>query len=265
MLKEKKYMERVNTMKKKILVLFLLISCCVLSQNKAIVPKSGTIVFVKEETVLDKDLYLKSQKELIPKMKKALTKQLFYERLAEGKRTDTIVLKTEVDKVVLIYEMMLPSEIDEPKENIKFHHEFKGDTIITYNSKNNESNYNQKLINQVSGLITNDDNEYVDLEENQIINLTEFKKETKIINGLTCFKVVYSFNHVNEESGFDFLSEVVSNIRELWVTQELKCNYHPVINEKEILEKYYPLEISEYSEEIKGYKTTYTIEKFSLN
>jgi hypothetical protein len=257
-------MEKVNTTKMKYIILFLLTSCCVFSQNKTIVPKTGTIVFVKEEIVMDKDLYLKSWKESIPKVKKAMEKQLVYERLIEGKKTDTILLKKEVDKISQAYEMMLPMIVDEPKENIKFHHEFKGDTIIAYNSKDNISNYNQKLINQISGSITNENNDNVKIHENQIIKLTEFKKETKIINGLKCFKVVYSFNHGDQESTFDFFSEVVTNIRELWVTQEIKCNYHPVINEKEILEKYYPLEILEYSNEIKGFKTTYTIEKFSL-
>jgi hypothetical protein len=63
----------------------------------------------------------------------------------------------------------------------------------------------------------------------------------------------------------NFVANVTSNIRELWVTQEIKCNYHPVINEEEILNKYYPLEIIEYSDEIKGQKTTYKIESLDIN
>ncbi len=248
----------------KYIILFLLTSCCVFSQNKTIVPKSGTIAFVKEEIVTDKNLYLKSFKELMPKVKKAMAKQLVYERLADGKKTDTIVLKNEINKMSQAYEMLIPMIVNEPKEKIKFHHEFTGNTIIEYNSKDDNSNYNQKMINQLSGSITNENNEPVEINENEIIKLTEFKNETKIINGLKCFKVVYSFNHGNQESTFDFLSEIETNIRELWVTQEIKCSYHPVINEKEILAKYYPLEILEHSDEIKGFKTTYTLESINL-
>ena len=54
------------------------------------------------------------------------------------------------------------------------------------------------------------------------------------------------------------------NNRELWVTEEIKCNYHPVINDIEILEKYYPLEIIEYSNDIKGVLTSYKIETLEL-
>lgn len=253
-------MEKVNMIKMKYIILFLLTSCCVFSQHKIIVPKSGTIVFIKEEIITDKDLYLKSSKELLPKAKKAMEKELFFERLSDGIKTDTIILKTEVEKMSQLYEMMLPMMVEESKEIIKFHLEFKGDTIINYTSKENKS-YFIKKINQVSGLIINENKEYVDIEENQIIKLTELKKDTKIINGLNCFKVIYSFNYGNKKSAFDFFSEVITNIRELWVTEEIKCNYHPIINEKMILEKYYPLEILEYSNEIEGFKTTYTIER----
>jgi hypothetical protein len=245
-------------------IILLLFSTNMKAQQNRIVPKSGTIVFVKQEIIIDKDLYLKSSKDIIPKAKKAMEKQLFLERLTDGIKTDTIALKAEIDKVSQLYEIMLPMMIDEPKEIIKFHHKFKGDTIINYISKEYENYINKKFINQVSNMITNENKEYVNVEVNEIIKLTEFKKVIKIINGLKCFKVIYSFNYQNEASTFDFFSEVITNIRELWVTEEIKCNYHPIINEKVILEKYYPLEILEYSNEIKGFKTTYSIEKLDL-
>ena len=66
--KEKKYMVKHKAMKTKFIILLLIVSTSIFSQNKTIVPVSGTIVFVKEKRVIDKDLYLKSWKEFMPKM-----------------------------------------------------------------------------------------------------------------------------------------------------------------------------------------------------
>ncbi|MBP6039165.1 MAG: hypothetical protein KA523_03085, partial [Flavobacterium sp.] len=104
-------------------------------------------------------------------------------------------------------------------------------------------------------------NEYFEFDKNEIIKLTEYKNETKLINNYKCFKVIYSFN--TKENSFDFNNFSMNN-RELWVTEEIRCNYHPVINEIEILDKYYPLEVIEYSNEIKGTITTYKIETLKL-
>jgi hypothetical protein len=53
-------------------------------------------------------------------------------------------------------------------------------------------------------------------------------------------------------------------IRELWVTTQINCKYHPIINEKEVLLKYYPLEIIESSEMMEGYITSYTLESLTV-
>ncbi len=242
----------------KYFISLLIFSNILFSQNKTIVPKSGTIVFIKEEKVLDKDLYLKSYKELMPKIKKAMEQQIYLERLTDGKKTDTIQLKKETEKSAQNFEMMLPFIIEEGTEVIKFHHEFNGDTIKKYNTINGEYR-NEKTINQISGIITNEFNEHVEIKEDEIIKLTEFKIETKLINGFNCYKVVCIYNE-SQKDDFDFLSNITTNIRELWVTEEINCKYHPVINEKEILEKYYPLEIREYSNEIKGFETNYKLD-----
>ena len=240
----------------------MLFSNAIFSQNKTIVPKSGSIVFIKEEKVLDKDLYLKSYKELMPKMKEAIAKEVLYERLIDGKKTDTIQLKEVAEKFAKNFELMLQFIVEQEKEEIKFHHEFNGDTINKYFSKNGEI-YKETTLNKITGIETNEFNEYVENEEDEIIKLTEFKNETKLINGFNCYKVIYNYKE-QKVSDFDFLSEVTTNIRELWVTEKIKCNFHPVINEKEILDKYYPLEILEYSEEIKGFETNYKLDLITI-
>lgn len=246
-------------MKNIFLLYCLMFSLLMFSQNKIIIPKSGTIVFIKEEKFLDKNNYLKSYKELMPKIKKSMTKELFLERLTDGKSTDTVKLKIEVDKMAENLEMMLPYVIEEDKKEIRYFNEFNRDTITKYNDEFN----NVKIINQVSDIVVNEFNEHIENIENEIIKLTEFVNETKIINGYNCFKVIYNYNEP-PVSDFDFIPSVVTNTRELWVTKEIKCNYHPVINESEILKKYYPLEIKEYSKEIMGFETIYKLKIITI-
>jgi hypothetical protein len=248
---------------KKYIIVLLLFCNVMFSQNKTMIPTSGAIVFIKEEKIYDKDLYLKSFKELKPKMKKAMMDEIYIERLTDGKKTDTILLKSEVEKRIEAFEMMLPLIINGSKEEIKFYNEFNKDIITKYYTIDGELIKSKIIINKTRLEIKDEYDEYVEIEENDIIKLTEFRNETRVINGFNCFKVVYSYKASNKE--FDFFTNAISNIREIWVTQDIKCNYHPVINEIEILKKYYPLEIVEYSEELKGQKTTYKLESYSLN
>ena len=253
-------MVRYNIINMKLLILFLFISNIVVSQNKVIVPTTGTIAFIKEEKIYDKDLYIKSFKELKPKIKKAMMDEIYIERLTDGKKTDTILLKSEVEKRVENFEMMLPLLLNESKEEILFYHEFKIDTITQYYTIDGEEIGNRIIINTTTLEIKDENDEYVEIEEDEIIKLTEFKNETKTVNGFNCFKVVCSYKTKNKN--FDFMLD--SNTRELWVTNEIETPYHPVVKKKELLEKYYPLEIIEYSDEIKGMKTIYTLKKITL-
>lgn len=246
------------------LILVLILPNFIFSQSKAIVPVTGTIAFAREEIVLDKDLYAKSLNELMPKMKKAIEQQILFERLDEGKATDTITLKSEIDLMAENFETMLPLMIEDKKSVIKFHHDFNGDKITSYYSLNGKQQVNDKLIiNQTTFEVTNEKNEFTEIERKEVVKIIELKNETKILNGLKCFKVIYTYIEP-QKSDFDFMSTITNNTRELWVTEEIKCNYHPVINETEILEKYYPLEIIEYSDEIKGFITKYELVEFSL-
>ncbi len=119
-----------KAMKTKLIILLFIVSTSVFSQNKTIVPVSGTIVFVKEERIIDKDLYLKSWKEFMPKMQKALEEQIYLERLTDGKVTDTTQLKLASLTMTENFEMMLPILLEEEKQDFKFYHEFKKDSII---------------------------------------------------------------------------------------------------------------------------------------
>lgn len=246
---------------KKSFILFLIISTLAFSQNKVVVPKLGTIAFKKEENFFDKDLYIKSFKKLLPKMKKEMMNEIYIERLTDGKKTDTILLKSEVEKMAQQFELMLPLILNEPKEEIIFYHDFNIDTITQYYTINGKKLANRIIINTTTLEMKDNNDEYVEIEDGEILSLKEYKNETKIINGFNCFKVIYSYKMRNKE--FDFFPDL--STREIWVTKEIKTLFHPVVKEKEILEKYYPLEIIEYSEDIKGAISTYKVEKMVLN
>jgi hypothetical protein len=246
----------------KYLLITLVFTQIVFSQ-KVIVPKNGTIAFNKKEKVLDRDLYIKSFKKLLPKMNDAMEKQIYLEQLSQGKKVDTTLLKSNIAMFSQSFEMLLPMIIDEPKQNINFYNEFKGDTIICYNTTNG-SIYNTKRINQTTGIVINEMGENVELENDNIITITEFRKEQKLINNYNCFKVVYTYTQKGSDSDFDLFFTIQTYTREIWVTETIKCNFHPIINNNEILSKYYPLEILEYSKEIEGFETIYKCSSISL-
>lgn len=101
--------------------------------------------------------------------------------------------------------------------------------------------------------------------QNEIIEINEFRDEIKTINGFKCFKIIMSFRP-NSNGGDEFESFMQQYLhkRELWVTDKIKCNYHPVINDEEILSKYYPLEIVESNEIIEGFVTSYKLNTLSI-
>ena len=100
---------------------------------------------------------------------------------------------------------------------------------------------------------------------NTIHDLKVLKEHTKMIRNYKCFKVIYTYSE-NNTADVDF-SAFMGNFkvtREMWVTSQIKAMLHPIINDQEILSKYYPLEIIETSEMSKGKITHYEVENCTL-
>ena len=233
-------------------ILTLVFPVLLFSQNKIIIPKGGMIVFQSKEIITDKGLYVNSMKEFKKEMLSGIEEEVVLERLTSGIKTDSVQLK----EIVGLMEENL-SSFFEIKNNVQYRHEFKGNIINNSHSFEGEV-YEENTIDIRAGM----NMEYYSY--NEIFDLREFKNETKKINGYDCFKVTYSYK---EESGLDFndfLSGYI-NHRELWVTEKIKCVYHPVINDRQILEKYYPLDISERSDAIKGCEIKYSLVSIEIN
>lgn len=282
--KEKKYME--NTfkiqMKKNITLLCLFIASITYSQSKIISPKNGKITFLKKEVITDNGKYKESLKTYIPELIQYSMKSVVIERELNGEFVDTTNLKALSGMLIdqnLVDFFMTELLNEEDDRQVKYHHIYKNASIYEFATSFDDpiKDY-YKFIETKTGLeknVSNDSITVIKPEEpynysfDEIIKLEEFRKEIREINGFTCFKVMLEYKSgLNENEGFDedYASFVNSKklTKELWVTEKIHSLYHPVLKYKSILEKYYPLEISEFTEAMIGFKTMYVIDDFDL-
>lgn len=271
-------------MKKNIILLFsLFIATIASSQSKIIYPKTGKITFLKKEVITDKEKYKESLKTFIPELMQHSIKSVVKERELNGEKVDSTNL-TALSGMFMdesVTELFMNELLNEDDDRqVKYHHIYKNETIYEYiTSFDYPIKDYYKFIDTKKGLeknVSHDSITVIKLEEphnysyDEIIQLEEFKNEIREINGFKCFKVLLEYKSgENADEGLDdqdFISFVNAKkqTKELWVTENIQSLYHPVLKYKAILEKYYPLEISEFSESMNGFKTMYVIDKFSL-
>lgn len=117
----------------------------------------------------------------------------------------------------------------------------------------------------------NDFSYKIPFENIKDLKIQELKKEKRIIKGIKCFKinvsytVVIIFDKKNEFPGLKVPDRIINLESEMWVTEKIKSIYHPAFKVKEILEKYYPLEIKEKNNSIKGIVRIIRIQNFETN
>ncbi|WP_271769008.1 hypothetical protein [Aquimarina algiphila] len=91
--------------------------------------------------------------------------------------------------------------------------------------------------------------------------ITEYRNDTKVIHGYNCFKILLEINNPVP------IAKELPRVKEkyiMYVTEEIIFKYHPIIRYKEVLEKYYPLEVIETSDLIEGYEKIYTLTEMTL-
>lgn len=259
-------------MKKQFLLISFIITTFSFSQNKTIVPTSGTIVFERKEIITDSIKYKESIRSLNKLIISEFKKEFLSNKAENGEEVDTLQLNNIVQSMPSM-ESFIPISTNEVK---KFHHEFDKEKIVFFITQNEkkisrdlEINTKEVYPDPTEIKTQNNINGYETVTEyygsfkfqysnNHINEIKENRNEKKVLNGFSCFKVIYSFKEPKDDYiGF-------TNIREIWVTEKIKTVFHPVIMEKKILEKYYPLEIVEYSDLMKGLITTYKISEFSI-
>ncbi len=273
-------MEKYN----RIFIVLLFLNTMVSAQNKTITPKNGTISFNVQEIITDSLAYRASNKKMLKDMFLVHGKSL----KEEMETKDTLQLNQMIEEFSKSADFFFEElTFNEPKENKSVVMIYYKDSINyhwtnDYGVIGSENIINIKAFPEpqtkfraaIQKLIENNDDVYSERKEydyyysnNKIIEIKENKKETKKVNGFDCFKVIYTFieDGLDETDEFATFMKKYPQTREIWVTNKIKSPFHPIVREKEIIEKYYPLEIKQYSKEFKGIEENYTITTFSLS
>lgn len=246
------------------LILLLTISTSSFSQNKTIIPKNGIIVFKSNEEIYDTKLYQASKKDFFNSITLRLISSVKKEREEKGIPTDSIELK-ELTANGMLDEMFSDAFTN---KDTKYYLDYqdsivnKGEVVKDFETLSLYINCKTRKFE--SGFIEG----IYEFSNNKILGIKVDRKSSKIINGFKCFKVFYSYKDIpNNKDHDDFkkFMEEYTITREMWVTKFIQSDFHPLINDEIILKEYYPLEIIETSDMIKGVKTIYSLEKFNLN
>lgn len=248
-----------------IITFYFLFSNLSLAQKKTFVPVKGEIVFSSTAIIPDTSYFLASLKENNRRLVDYLVKKL---DIANDEKVDTASLLT------LMSGSISPKSFS---ENFDYHFLYQDSLIESYktlNSKrsNSFSIINTKQLNYTDLMVFDDDTSGTDPVNFQYLklkdkNIKEFKSEKRVINGYECFKVVVKYKiDFGEED--DSLEKIIGNeqcIAVYWVTDKIQSLFHPVSKEKEILENYYPLEITYDNPLHKGLSLVYRLRSTSLS
>lgn len=238
----------------------MLLTVSGMAQNKAIVPKLGTIVFNCKMDIINQELFDQSKKDYQKEFLKDMKESTIIERRIARIPVDTFkinqVIKANEASFAQLFNSTLIAD-----DNVKFCLEYQDKIVKKYKIRN-DLEEEVLEINAKTRRFEGDD-EFFEYSENEIKEVKEFKTQTKSINGYSCFRVVYTFSEP-ELSEYSNLISSYTYTREMWVTEKIKSNFHPIINDREIIKQYYPLEILEYSDMIKGVRKMYTLEMVSI-
>ncbi|TSE03823.1 hypothetical protein [Aquimarina algiphila] len=254
-------------MKKKLLLLILSISAIGCGQK---IPKTGTLSFNKTIKIIDQkavDATVKTaSKKFINNAKKITEERIkqnggermigessFSEAMARGAFNDNFnpnylkdsfwLNKWEFKDSIITYTLTVNkkyppiyyAKIDRKKNTIT-----KNISLKTNRPETEPRNYN-----------------YIPEKNYKVV---EHRDDTKIIKGYDCFKVVVETVERSENTPDAFMNFTFT----MYVTEEIKCMYHPATKFKRVLDKYYPLEITETNDAVKGYEKMYTVTEIDL-
>ncbi|WP_152538547.1 hypothetical protein [Aquimarina macrocephali] len=259
-------------MKNNIIAIICLI--CILgcsSQNKSpLIPKKGNLIFKQEINIINQSLIDSTLKSAEAKIMEGAA----YTMGKSGQK-QTMDSMDYASSVSLLQNMIMgtitnnftPNLQKKWKEERSFRFQ---DSIIISKEKNTLRNLKHAVIHRGKETVTiktladttknkakNIPYKYVP-EDN--LKVSEFRNETKEINGYECFKIVTTSQDIIKNAN----NLEINYTHTLYVTEELQCKYHPVFKYRSILKKYYPLEITETNDLVKGYEKIYSIKEMKL-
>jgi hypothetical protein len=192
-----------------------------------------------------------------------MKKSIVMERQLEGEIVDTAKINQVIKGSAGAMIGLMESELFKDKSGYTYHHEYKDEILTQYKSRN-DNQEDLLTINTKTRMFSNDFTEaYYDFANNNIIDIKELRNEIKLIKNFKCFKVVYTYSEGDsEEEQLPYFAELMNGYkytREMWVTDKIKSEFHPLVKDREILTKYYPVEITEYSDMTKGMVDKYEL------
>lgn len=256
-------------MKNKIITtIILLLGLSIYAQSqKSFTPTKGEIVFKEISKITDRKAFDESLEISKQNFKKTLKNSLLKEASNVGKE--------EIEQMVSQNAEMLETLMFPQDSSQVYKYKFDNYKIISSNLADEEFLGRYNVINLQKDLSTTHskaDSTTIYGERNYpysrniLIKTIVDRKSRKLIGNYDCYKVIYEYKENNKERDEDYLDYLKNTIykREMWVTDKIKSLYHPVIYEKEILQKYYPLDILETQNDIKGFERRFILEKITL-
>jgi len=221
-----------------------------------VVPKKGVVVFEKEVVVLNEDLLDSSLVAIEEKFMSTIYSNFDLEDDTDDPYKDSLMMIPAMLKENLI-------KLDPRKskqEPLSYFQEFRDSTIVHYVKENLEVIGNYKYIfpkehtygialDSILAMKITKNKPYQYLDTGTIKFNEINPDDRKNIHGYDCFKVIITVTPENSINAAQSL--------EMYVTDKIKCRYHPVVDFKEILEQFYPLEIVSKNPAIQGLEIRY--------
>ncbi|NML56538.1 hypothetical protein [Chryseobacterium cheonjiense] len=260
-------MKKNMTVKFKLIIITMFIDLGINAQIYK--PTKGEVVFISKAKIADRKLFDKTFKKY---------KKVFIEatrrtdKIRNGNNPDHKIVKQQED----LYKKLFTSSFIEKtmlfiEDSAIYTHKYT-DSVIWYNKRklsNNKITSREKInikSNILFNLSQNDSTRIIEkytysYSPIKITKILEKRNIRKNINNFECFKVIYEFKVIEAKSYF---AENIVYRREAWVTDKIKSVFHPVVDEQEIIKKYYPLEVKETIKGVKGFERTYILNKLTL-
>ena len=247
-----------------IFIFFFLLSIKTFGQHKSFTPTRGEIAFSSTEIIPDTAYFVASIKDKNKKLVDRLIKKL---NIDASEKIDTA-------NILALMSSNISPELSADKSD--YHFLYQDSLIESYKTINSKRTNSYSVINTKQAIYTDimvfeDDTsssdpvnfQYLKLKD---INIQEFRGEKKVINGYECFKVTstYKIVYSDEDEMIEAIAENEECKAVYWVTDKIKSPFHPISKEKEILDKYYPLEITYNNPVHKGMSLVYKLKSISL-
>lgn len=243
--------------------LSLLMGCAAHRGNSLGLKEPKELVFEKSSHIYDTTAFKESKTALSSKLIAAMKEYAG----KEGKEMDSVltqladVLTKLMNKIILVKCDTTVKELYYKLQDslivsyIKIDDKIRGDYQII--NRNNNTFYYLAKIDSSTRYLLNTPYNY---RQEMSFDLKEYRKDKKIIQGIKCFKVLLRVKDDISDDAPDILKKSMFEYT-LYVTKKIQCRFHPEFWYKTVLDKYYPLEITERVDTEKGAETVWKLKK----